>query len=219
MTSPKVAIVDHSLGNLQSVRQACLHVGLDCEITSSGADLSAAEAVILPGVGAFGDAMKTLKERDLIGPLKEVAESGKVLLGVCLGMQLLMESSEEFRDQRGLGLVEGHTLRFSPVSLDNRKVKVPQIGWNRIRRPEPRRWDGTPLQSLDDGAFMYFLHSYLVQPKDERVTLARTTYAGVDYCSALRQDNIYGFQFHPERSGRGGLRVYEWLATALKGSR
>lgn len=218
MSKIRAAIVDHSLGNLFSVRQACLHVGFDAKITSDGADLEAADIVILPGVGAFRDAMRTMHERDLVDPLLRCAAEGKPVVGICLGMQLMMDKSEEFGEQTGLGLIEGEVLRFRPAAPAEaeRRIKVPQIGWNRIGKPSGAPsdiWRDTPLKAIEDRSFMYFLHSYYVAPSDPTVILAETDYAGYTYCSAVKRENVIGFQFHPERSGPEGLNIYRGFAS------
>jgi glutamine amidotransferase len=224
MKKIRAAIVDHSLGNLFSVLQGCLHVGFDAKITSDPADLEAADLVILPGVGAFKDAMRTLHDRGITEPLLHGAEDGKPLIGICLGMQLLMERSEEFGNQTGLGLIKGEVLRFRPGASEatGRRFKVPQIGWNRIEKPPTSGsdiWLDGPLSEVEDGSYMYFLHSYYVVPNDPSEVLAETRYAGYTYCSALRLNNIVGFQFHPERSGLEGLNIYRGFASLVSDAR
>ena len=209
----RIAIVDHGLGNLFSVREACRHAGLDAEITADGARIEAADAVILPGVGAFGDAMATLAQAGLVETLRAVAYSGRPFFGICLGMQLLMRESTEFGEHRGLGLIDGTVRRFEPAP--DAPVKVPQIGWNRIARTRDEGWDGTLLAGVNADAFMYFVHSYYVVPEEAGVALATTRYGDTVYCSALARGNVFGCQFHPERSGTAGLRLYENLARGL----
>lgn len=221
--SPKVAIVDHSLGNLHSVGQACKHVGLDAVITADAAEIEAAEALILPGVGAFGDAIRTLRERDLVEPITSFAETGKPTVGVCLGLQLFMETSDEFGSHEGLGLIPGSVHRFSAGSdqTTGRRIRVPQVGWNTIQKskdPDSRAnpWADTPLAGVGEGTFMYFVHSYYVLPRDAADILGITTYGDFTYCSVAGRDNIFGVQFHPERSGRNGLALYRHIAERLR---
>lgn len=218
---PTVAIVDYSLGNLFSVQNACARVGLQASITSSKADILSADAVILPGVGAFGDAMANLHKLDLVGPLRDLATRDRPLIGVCLGQQLLMSESCEFGSHRGLDIFEGQVVRFDrPVGPEG-TLKVPQVGWNRIWRPAPpyRKthdpWHAAPFASLLDGAYMYFVHSYHVQPAQSDVILSTTRYGHIDFCSSLRRGNVMAFQFHPERSGEQGLRIYQNLAAMI----
>ena len=226
MLDPKetrVAIVDYGLGNLFSIKRACERGGMHALITASPREILKASAVILPGVGAFGDAMETLEKLDLVSVLRDVAASHKPLIGICLGMQLLMTGSCEFGWHRGLGIIEGEVCRLE-ASLDGRRrLKVPHVGWNRIwatfasSPPDggvyrPVEWKGTLLEGLSGGVFMYFVHSYYPVPVDSSVVLSATQYGRVNFCSSLRRGNIYAFQFHPERSGPNGLHIYGNLA-------
>lgn len=210
---PEVAIVDYGLGNLFSVKHACDKAGLKSEITSSKGKILESDAVILPGVGAFGDAMETLAKLDLINPLKEVALSGKPFLGICLGMQLIMSESCEFGHYEGLGIIKGSVVHFdNPVDDKGRKLKVPHIGWNCIyksRRPD--LWEDTILNELDDNDFMYFVHSFYVKPDNPDVVLSKSQYGNIEFCSSLNYKNVYACQFHPERSGIKGLQIYKNL--------
>jgi glutamine amidotransferase len=230
MTEQKVraAIVDHGLGNLFSVQLACARAGMDAHLTTSPREVSEADVVLLPGVGAFGDAIDALHRLDLVEPLRDVARSGRVLVGICLGLQLLMRESREFGAHRGLGLVEGDVVPFENAVLElgegekrhPRRLKVPQIGWNTIERRAPAgspppRWEGTPLQGVPEGAHMYFVHSFYVRPENPGLTLTTSTYGGIPFCSGLRFENVFAFQFHPERSGPVGLRVYENIRTIV----
>ena len=186
-----------------------------------------ADVVVLPGVGAFGDAMEHLESLDLVSPLRDISQSDKPLIAICLGMQLLMTESYEFGTHRGLGIIDG-----SVVYLDNSRessggaqrqalsgFKVPQVGWNRIFRQQnsgetsknsslANPWTPTPLSGLSDGEPMYFVHSYYVLPEDPNVVLSISRYSEVEFCSSLNRRNIFGFQFHPERSGPSGLQIY-----------
>jgi len=215
--APRIAIVDYGLGNLYSVKHACGHVGLDAVITSSPGDILAADAVILPGVGAFGDAMSTLRRLGLPEVIKAFAVSGRPLVGICLGMQLLMSRSEEFGSHPGLDIVPGSVVRLRDPVAGGRRLKVPQIGWNGIlrarghgRAPDP--WAGTLLDGIEDAEPVYFVHSYVVQPADPDVVLSTTRYGSWEFCSALKRGNVVACQFHPERSGPEGLRMYRNLA-------
>lgn len=213
-----VAIVDYGMGNLFSVKHACEHAGLSAVITSSRRDVLQADAVILPGVGAFGDAMETLRNLDIVSALMEVAASTRPLVGICLGMQMLMDESFEFGRHKGMGIIPGSVLRFDNPAGPNGIFKVPQIGWNRLNHSIEGKdqWEDTLLEGLPDGVFMYFVHSFYILPEDESVVLATTRYGHIEFCSALRYRNIFACQCHPERSGAGGLRVYENLARILK---
>jgi glutamine amidotransferase len=206
---PRAAIVDFRLGNLFSVERACATVGLAPTITSERESILTADVVILPGVGAFGDAMDNLRALDLVGPLTDVAASGRLLIGICLGLQLLMNESEEFGAHAGLGLIDGTVRRLAPTAPG---AKVPQIGWNRIHEARPGAWTDTPLDGQTSCAYMYFVHSYCVVPADERLASTMTTYEGATYCSAISRGSIHAFQFHPERSGPAGIEIYRAIA-------
>jgi len=219
--SRPIAIVDYGVGNLFSVRQACTAVGLQAIVTSDANDLRRSSCIVLPGIGAFGDAMAALEDLHLVDCLRHASSEGIPLVGICLGMQLLMERSTEFGSFEGLALVPGSVERLTPA---RREVKVPQVGWNSIYRAGagPRcadPWAASALRGTTDGEPMYFVHSYVVKPTSPHVVLARSTYGGEEFCSALTAGNVTGFQFHPERSGPAGLRVYQNLATMLTESR
>jgi glutamine amidotransferase len=208
------AIVDYGLGNLFSVLQACRHAGIDAFITSSPKDIETAQSLIMPGVGAFADAMAGLQRLDLIAPIRDFAQSNRPMLGICLGLQLLFTESEEFGITRGLGLIEGSVRRFpQPRDGEQRLLKIPHVGWNLASAPadRPDAWLGTPLEPLGREAMMYFVHSFCVHPADRQVVLCETTYGDLTYCSAIRQGNLSAFQFHPERSGADGIRVYRQI--------
>jgi glutamine amidotransferase len=214
---PLVAIVDYGLGNLFSVEQACAFVGLNSIITNSRKDILGADAVILPGVGAYGDAMLTLHRLDLVNVLRDIAESSKPLVGICLGMQLLMTESYEFGCHKGLGIIEGPVVRFEAPKEKERILKVPQISWNRIFQPaNGLRWHGTLLDRIDEGEYMYFVHSFTVQPQDSNVILSNSHYGHIEFCSSIHHRNVFACQYHPERSGLKGLQIYKNLADRLK---
>lgn len=219
---PRVAIVDYGMGNLFSVRQACEHAGLNVSITAARAEILNADAVILPGIGAFGDAMATLSKLDLVGVLKDVAASGKALVGVCLGLQLLMTESLEFGLHKGLGIIEGQVVPFDNPVESSRKLKVPQVGWNSVHRiggngnGEAQAWENSPLAEIADGEFMYFVHSYIVQPENQDVILSVSRYGQIEFCSSIHSQNIFACQFHPERSGTEGLKIYRNLASHIE---
>lgn len=206
----KVAIVDYDMGNLYSIRQACQHVNLDPVVTKNQKEILGADAVILPGVGAFGEAMKHLQQYDLIGTIKDFVASGKPFMGICLGMQLLLTESEEFGTHQGLGLIKGRVRRLRSQSTANVISKIPEVGWNRIcaLSAEKNAWAKTPLQSLDNGEYMYFVHSYVVEPTDDQVVLSRSTYEGDEFCSTLQYKNIFAVQYHPEKSAYRGMQIY-----------
>jgi len=203
----KVAIIDYQLGNMFSVKQACEFLGYDASITYDKAELMAADYAILPGVGAFGDAMQNLHKLDLVEPIKDYVAEGRPFMGVCLGLQLLFTESEEFGSNKGLGLVEGFVQKF-PASNGHGRVKVPQIEWNQIYHANTD-WQSSPLKTCNEGDYMYFVHSFYVKPDSSEYTLSNTSYAGITYCSSIKNKNIFACQFHPEKSGRHGVEIYK----------
>ena len=207
----KVVIIDYNLGNLFSVKQACDTVGINAKISSSKKDIDEADALILPGVGAFNEAMQNLSDLDIIHAMKNNINSGKPIFGVCLGLQLLFTSSEEFGSGNGLDLISGIIKKF-PTSFNENKIRVPQIAWNKIYGPN-KNWVDSPLVGINQRDFMYFVHSYYVEPKDELCILTQTNYEGLEYCSAILKDNIFATQFHPEKSGQKGVSIYKNWAT------
>lgn len=220
---PRVAIVDYGLGNLFSVRQACHHAGMDATITSSRSEVANADGVILPGIGAFGDAMQTLRSLQLVDTLRGVADGGRPLVGICLGMQLLMDVSYEFGRHEGLGIIPGSVERFPDQIQGTARLKVPQVGWNRVHKPVavPAAEDGWargPMAGVADGEFMYFVHSYVVRPAAPDVVLAISRYGAVEFCSGVARANVVAWQFHPERSGPRGLRLYGNVAALMQQS-
>jgi glutamine amidotransferase len=213
-TGAKVAIIDYGMGNLFSVKHACEHVGLSAVLTSSRSEVLAADAVILPGVGAFADAMEILRRSDLVTALQKTADSSKPLIGICLGMQMLMSESFEFGRHAGLGIIPGSVVRMeSPLGVEA-ILKVPHVCWNRMWQTQGP-WEHSPLEGLEDGFFMYFVHSYYVVPQDTRVVVAKTRYGHLEFCSALQYGNVFACQGHPERSGKDGLKIYSNLARTL----
>lgn len=215
----KLIIVDYEAGNLFSVEQACKIIGLEPVITSEPQDIHKADALILPGVGAFGDAMKNLREKGLVVPLKEFAASGKAFFGICLGMQLLFARSLEFGEHEGLNIIEGDVKKFPSLNDIGGKIRVPQIGWNRIY-PEGKesKWKDTPFESIGQGEFMYFVHSFYANPFNPENILSVSEYDGITYCSAVIKDNIFATQFHPEKSAQEGLKIYKhWADNILRG--
>lgn len=201
-----VVIIDYQLGNLFSVKQACDTVGIHAKISSKREDVLNADALILPGVGAFIEAMNNLKILGLDSAIKDKVNNGIPLFGICLGQQLLFTESEEFGAGNGLDLIPGIIKKF-PVLLEGQKIKVPHIAWNTIY-PNGHKWDDTPLFELDKNEFMYFIHSYYVMPTIDTCILTKTNYNGVEFCSAIRYKNIFATQFHPEKSANKGISIY-----------
>jgi len=216
---PRVAVVDYGMGNLYSVRQACEAAGLDATVTSDPAEVRAADGVVLPGIGAFEGAIRTLRERGLVEALQEAAASGRPMVGICLGMQLMMEESLEFGRHEGLGLFQGRVLPFPSTSSDGRTWKIPQVGWNRVTLRRSQSAGTWEAGGLDAGDFMYFVHSFYVEPADPAVVVATAEYAGLEFCASLGRGNVLAWQFHPERSADRGLALYKMFADRVRGHR
>lgn len=191
-----VAIIDYGVGNLRSVEKAFAAMGCEATISSDESVLRKAQRLVLPGVGAFAACMKALKERGFDRLVKERASDGTPLLGVCVGMQILFDESEEFGSTKGLGLLRGSVRRFSG------DLVVPHVGWNRIYQKRANRL----FEGIEEGAFCYFVHSFYCQPRDEKVIVGETEY-GVRYASVVADGNVCGVQFHPEKSQEIGLRM------------
>lgn len=212
----KVVIIDYQMSNLYSVQHACEYVGLNAEISSDTSKLINADAAILPGVGAFGDAMKNMERLGLVQTIKDFVSKRKPLLGVCLGLQLLFSKSEEFGIHQGLDLIKGKVIKFSGSNEQNKPITVPQIGWNTIYYYDKKIWDNSLLNDLSNNEFMYFVHSYYVVPEDTSLITSLTNYEGIEYCSSIKSDNIFATQFHPEKSGQKGLGIYKNFANFNK---
>lgn len=203
--STPVSIIDYRMGNLRSVQKAIEHVGGVAKIVSTPDEIDQADKLILPGVGAFGDGMRFLDEMGLSDPIRTYVQSGKPILGICLGLQLLFDGSEEdaVGDDlvKGLGLVPGKVVRF-----DNHRggqhLSVPHMGWNSLKwdRPDPI------LNGLEQGSAVYFVHSYYAEPANEADVSARADYGG-DFCASVHRENLFATQFHPEKSQRVGMKL------------
>lgn len=207
MSSRQVTIVDYGVGNLLSVRSALEHCGADCESSSDAGAIEAAERLLLPGVGAFGDAMADMRAHHLVEPVRRFAASGRPLLGICLGMQMLLGESEEFGHHEGLGLVPGAVVAIPPTKADGSPHRLPHIGWAELRVPAGRTWDGSILEGAEPGAWVYFVHGFTAVTEDRADRLADCLYNGRPICAALARGNVMGCQFHPEKSGEAGLGV------------
>jgi glutamine amidotransferase len=192
-----IAVINYGLGNLHSVHKAVGYVCGQARVTDDPGEISRADKLILPGVGAFADGMQGLQQRGLIALIKAATAAGTPLLGICLGMQLLFETGEEMGRHAGLGILPGRVARF-----DSSGVKVPQIGWNQIEvNPSARL-----LRSVQSGEYVYFNHSYFCIPEQKEIWAARTDY-GIQYASAVESGAVYGVQFHPEKSQTVGLHI------------
>ena len=204
----KIGIVDFGLGNLFSVKQAIHKIGAESTLVSSPDELKQMDALILPGVGAFGEAMNQLQSLKLDQALKEWVASGKPLLGVCLGLQLLLDSSEEFGEHKGLGIIPGKVKKF-PTSHKGQPLRIPHMGWAGINHSQQNH---PSLEGVNPKSEMYFVHSYYVELSDPQHELTWTDYEGFRYTSSVAKSNVWAFQFHPEKSANDGLRIYQnWV--------
>ncbi|QNN23944.1 imidazole glycerol phosphate synthase subunit HisH [Planctomycetales bacterium ZRK34] len=195
-----IGIVDYGMGNLRSVQKALQRVGADAEIVNAGEQVDRYEKLIVPGVGAFKDAMTHLHERQLIEPIRNFVASGRYTLGICLGLQLLFETSTEDGLHEGLGVMPGRVVHFEP---DDPALKVPHMGWNAI---EPAKDDNPLLAGIESPAYVYFVHSYYADPAEAGDVATVTDYAG-RFCSSVWRDNLFATQFHPEKSQQVGLKM------------
>ena len=193
-----VAVIDYDAGNIKSVLKAFRYLGQDVELTRDPEIIRRADHVVLPGVGAFGDAMKRLADYDLVDVIRQVAEDGTPFLGICLGLQLLFDSSEESPGAVGLGILKGTNVRFTEAP----GYKIPQIGWNSLHLQN----NGRLFEGIEDGAFVYFVHSFYAVAENEKVVKATCTYTDVATAS-VEMRNVFACQFHPEKSGNVGLQI------------
>jgi len=198
-----IAIIDYGAGNLRSVEKAFEQVGVDCEVTKDKTTIRGAKGIVFPGVGSFDAAIKELRSLSLEGVIEEAIALGKPFLGICLGMQHLFESSEEGKE-KGLAVLPGSVKKFNFAGTPWSQLSIPHMGWNRLlfKRRAPI------FEGIEPGAMFYFAHSYFVAPRDEQIVATGTDY-GLEFVSAVWKDNIYGIQFHPEKSGEKGLRVLQ----------
>lgn len=200
-----IAILDYGMGNIHSVQKAIESLGAKTQVTNKPSDIEGADKVVLPGVGAFCDAMAELKKQKLDSALKKHIKNKKVFLGICLGMQILFEASQEADKIKGLGILKGQVKRFE----NKNNIKIPHMGWNQLKKVT----SGCPLlKDVPDNSYVYFCHSYYPDPKDGSVIAATTDY-GIDFASVICRENVYGIQFHPEKSQETGLQILKNFIT------
>lgn len=208
MSTSEVAVIDYGVGNLLSVRRGLEHCGAVVTMTADPDVILSAPRVILPGVGAFADGMAGLRRDGLDAVVREVAARGVPLLGICLGMQMLLDESDEFGITPGLGLIPGRVVPVPSTTTDGYLQKIPHIGWNVLALPQGlESWDGTLLQEVKSGEAVYFVHSFMANPSSPSHRIADCLYGGVSISAAIGRENIFGCQFHPEKSGEVGLTV------------
>jgi glutamine amidotransferase len=200
-----VVVIDYGMGNLKSVRSAFEAVGGKVSFSSEPSVVSSANRLVLPGVGAFKDGMQSLNNLNLIPAIEEFVNTKRPLLGICLGMQMFFEVSEEYGQHKGLSLVKGQIKSIPKIEKKQLVRKVPHIGWSRIH--ESYSWNGTCLSKTSCKEYFYFVHSYMAMPNFDEEKLAVCNYNGIEVAAAVKKENIIGLQFHPEKSGRSGLNI------------
>ncbi len=200
----RIIVVDYGVGNLRNVYKALEAVGAPVQVATRPSEMDGAAGIVLPGVGAFGDAAANLRSAGFETPILDAVDASIPLLGICVGMQLLFDESEEMGHHRGLGIIPGKVIRFhgDMRGADGRPLKIPQIGWNQLHHAG----NDPLLAGVPDGAYAYFVHSYYCAPEKPDYIVATTDF-GIDYASVVRRGNVWGVQFHPEKSQAVGLRI------------
>ncbi len=205
-----ITVVDYGMGNLRSVSKALEKVGLDVKVSSDPKDVENAKGIVVPGVGAFGDAMHNLERLGLLQPVLRSIQKGKPYLGICLGLQILFEYGYEFGEHRGLGVLKGKVIRFE----SKEGFKVPHMGWNQVWIKQK---DGL-FSGIKEGEYFYFVHSFYAVPSENKDTASTTDYT-VDFCSAVQNENVWAVQFHPEKSQKAGLKLLNNFKNFVENSR
>ena len=200
-----IVVIDYGIGNVKSMMNALTDLDVCTILTNNKQKIMQSDGLILPGVGAFAKGMENLKKFDLIDILNKFVESGKPLLGVCLGMQMLLDESEEFEITKGLGFING---KVKKMHIDiNSKDKLPHVSWNELIEPDQEKWENTILKDVSPYSDVYFVHSYISIPDKKQDVLAQCEYGGYKFCAALNKKNVYGTQFHPEKSAKVGQQI------------
>jgi len=208
MNKSDVVVIDYGIGNLLSVQRGLEYCGADVKVTANKDLIMAASRIVLPGVGAFSDGMDGLNSSGLNEVVCDFAAKGKPLLGICLGMQMLLDESEEFGLSRGLGLIPGRVIPIPSLNIDNKKQKIPHIGWSALTLPESReKWSGTLLNNITPGEVVYFVHSFMAETLTTEHRIANCLYGGIKISAVIGSGNVIGCQFHPEKSGKVGLKI------------
>lgn len=200
-----IAVIDYDIGNIKSILNALEKIGVEASLTRDEEEINNAIGVILPGVGAFNHGMAKLDEYGLTDVLRTYASSGKPLMGICLGMQMLFDSSEEFGFTSGLGIIPGKVIQLETYNASYEKL--PHVSWNELTEPSEGKWQGTILDAVRNQADMYFVHSFVAKPESDDDLLSSTNYSGNNFCSSVAKGNVFGCQFHPEKSADEGLKI------------
>lgn len=212
MATSKVTLLDYGMCNMLNVARAFEHVGADLLVTENPGEALAAERLVVPGVGAFADSMAEVNRHGHADAIRRFHQTGRPLMGICVGMQIMFEGSEEFSQTEGLGILEGWVRAIPDTTPEGGKLRVPHIGWNHLVAPREtnRSWAGTILEPFDGCTpAVYFVHSFTAVPENPKIRLADCDYAGRRICAAVRYENLTATQFHPERSGEVGLRLLQ----------
>lgn len=217
MSDKTVTVVDYGSGNLLSVSRALECCGAIPKLSYDPAEIESAERLVLPGVGAFADGMRGLHAHGLVEPIRRYAASGRPLLGICLGMQMLVTSSEEFGEHQGLNIIPGRVRPIPRVAVDGSPLKSPQIGWSDLLVPDGHSWSDSILRDTPPATSVYLVHSYAVDPDNRAHVLAECNYGGHEVTAAIQHGNVFGCQFHPEKSGQAGLRILASFAACPLG--
>lgn len=204
---PRVTVIDYGIGNLLSVARAFEYCGAEVELTDDARKIANADYLVLPGVGAFANGMAGLAEGGLVEPINFFAVKERPFLGICLGMQMMLGESEEFGANKGLGLIPGKVVAIPKVGSDGSPHKIPHIGWNEISPPASISWEKSILYGTQENTSFYFVHSFTAEPSKHEHRLADCYYNGQLISAAIRKDNLFGCQFHPEKSGEAGLNI------------
>ena len=199
-----IAVIDYGLGNVRSILEAFKNQNTDVKLTRNKDEILKSDGLVIPGVGSFSYGMENLVNYHLVEVIKEYTTLDRPLMGICLGMQLLFEESEEFGNTKGLGLISGKVIELP--TKDNQNEKLPHVSWNEIKS-DKNSWNNTILSNVEEGSDMYFVHSFIAQPRDQSYVLSLTEYSKYLFCSSVKKGNIYGCQFHPEKSGISGLKI------------
>jgi imidazole glycerol-phosphate synthase subunit HisH len=200
----KIAVIDYGIGNVRSMLSAFENQGAHVILTRNKEEILESDGVILPGVGAFSHGMESLNKYSLVEVIKDYIETNKPFMGICLGMQMLFDESEEFGKTVGLGLISGSVIRLP--TADTKNEKLPHVSWNELNF-KSSKWSGTILDGIKEGSDMYFVHSFVAKPDNVDNILSITEYSGYKFCSSVKKGNVYGCQFHPEKSGKIGLKI------------
>lgn len=207
MIGSDIVVIDYGIGNVKSMLNALETLGVKPTLTNDRELILNSRGVVLPGVGAFNSGMENLKHHNLIQVITDYIETNKPFLGVCLGMQMLLDESEEFGNTKGLGFIKGKVTKLEPNHVKGEKL--PNVSWNEIKEPSQNRWKSTILENTAPMSDVYFVHSYAARPERSESILATAQYGNADFCAAVQKNMVFGTQFHPEKSGDVGLRILE----------